>query len=121
MNTTTEKKSSVYEKLRRAEQSPAWNRASAYVIMKGAEYVGKILCKHPLDGMGPLEIFLWDWTSSDSIQRLGIQMARVTGCGFDKLAAGMDGLEFGGIKLKDHPTNWKDQLREAGYNLINVI
>lgn len=111
----------VYERLRKAEESPAWNRASAYVIMRGAEYVGKILCKHPHDGMGPLELFLWDWTGENSINKLGIQRARITGCGFDKLAAGMDGLIFGGIELKDHPTDWKTQLRDAGYTLLSVL
>lgn len=109
----------VYEKLRNAEKSPAWNRASAYVIMKGAEYAGKILCKHPLDGMGPLEVFLWDWSDNGPVPP--IQYARVTGCGFDKLAAGMDGLKFAGIELKDHPIDWKQQLREAGFKILSVL
>ena len=113
-------KTSVYERLRAAEASPAWNRASAYVIMKGAHYAGKILCKHPVDGMGPLEVFLWDW-SSEKGEVPPIQHASVRGCGFDKLAAGMDGLKFGGIELKDHPTDWKKQLRDAGFEVLSVL
>lgn len=115
----------VYERLTAAEQSPAWDRARAYAIMKGAEYAGKILCKYPVDGMGPLEVFLWDWTNDPS--NVGpngvreIQRGRASGCGYDKLAAALEGLKFGPLVFSDHPTDWKHQLREAGFELLNVL
>lgn len=112
----------VYERLRVAEKSPAWHRAGAYAIMKGTEYAGKILCKYPVDGMGPLEVFLWDWTehASGGPSR-EIQRGRASGCGYGKLAAALEGLKFGPIVFADHPTDWKTQLREAGFELLNVL
>lgn len=116
------KKTNVFDRLRKAEQSPAWNRAGAYAIMRGSELVGKILCKYPTDGMGPLEVFLWDWSGDRDVTREDfIQRKTASGMGYDKLAAALSGLTFGEIVLRNHPTNWKDQIREAGYNLIQVI
>lgn len=115
------KNQAVYEELRKAEHSPAWNRASAYVILKGGKEVGRIKVKHPKDGMGPLVSFLWDWTGPESIDKLGIQRGSASGCGYDKLAAAMEGFKFGAITFKDHPTDWKMQLREAGYTLIQAL
>jgi hypothetical protein len=109
-------KPSVYDKLRKAEQSSAWDRVAAYVILKDTEYVGKILCKYPKDCIGPLEVFLWDWVSLREIQ-----YGRATGCGYDKLAAALDGLKFGDLTLSDHPNDWKHMLEEAGYTLIQAI
>lgn len=112
-------KTSVYDKLRVAEESPAWNRVSAFIIMKGAERVGQIKCKYPADGMGRLQVFLWDWTNVDANR--GIQYGYASGCGYDKLAAAVDGLKFGELTFSDHPTDWKEQLRKAGYNLLQAI
>lgn len=114
-------KKSVYEKLIAAEQSPAWNRASAFVILRGNELVGRIKCKYPKDGMGPLEVFLWDWTHETINTPQPIQYGRATGCGYDKLAAALDGLQFGLITLKDHLTDWKEQLTKAGFVVIQAL
>lgn len=112
-------KTSAIDRLRKAEQSPAWNRAGAYAIMRGAEYVGKILVKHPVDGMGPLEVFLWDW--SDSNKPHEIQRGTASGCGYDKLAAALHGLTFAGITFDDHPHHWELSLKDAGFVVINVL
>lgn len=112
-------KTIVYEKLRKFEHSEPWNRCGAHVIMRGSEYVGKILCRYPKDGMGRMDVFLWDWTQPGEAQP--IQHSYASGCGYDKLAAAMDGMTFGGIVLKDHPTDWRKQLRDAGYTLIGVL
>lgn len=112
-------KPTVIDRLRKAETSPAWNRVSAYVIMKGEDLAGKILVKHPKDGIGPLEVFVWDWT--DPQRAAPIQYRRASGCGYDKLAAALDGIEFGDILFDNHPTDWKEQLREKGYSLVFVI
>lgn len=114
-------KTSVYEKLKEAERSPAWERAGAYAIMRGADYAGKILCKYPKDGMGPLTVFLWDWTGEEVEGAREIQIGRASGCGYDKLAAALDGLKFGKLVLGDHPKEWKNQLHEAGFTLLNVL
>jgi hypothetical protein len=112
-------KKSVYDRLREAEHSPAWDRAGAYAIMQGDKYAGKLLCKYPVDGMGPLTVFLWDWTDPKGSRE--IQIGRASGCGYDKLAAAVDGLKFGKLVLSDYPKDWKEQLREAGYTLLNVL
>lgn len=114
-------KTSIYDKLRAAEHSPAWDRASAYVIMHGADRAGQIKVKHPKDGMGPLEVFLWDWTSSGSIDDRGIQYGKASGMGYDKLAAALEGLKFGELIFKDHPTDWKHQLEEGGFTLFQAL
>lgn len=111
-------KISVYDRLKKAEASPAWNRAGAYVILKDGQDVGRIKCKYPLDGMGQLDVFLWDWTAQEP---RNIQHGWARGCGYDKLSAALDGLQFGEIVFKENPTDWRDQLRKAGYNLIAAL
>lgn len=110
----------TYDKLKKAEVSPAWDRASAYVIFKRDKpgIVGKVLLKFPKDGMGPLEVFLWDW--SDPSVAPDVQYGRASGCGYDKLAAALVGLTFAGIHFTDDK-DWKNELDEAGYLVQWVI
>ena len=102
--------------LRKVEDGPAWDRASAYVILSpDHKSYGKIKIARPLDGMGPLHVFVWDCKGT------GLQYGKASGCGYDKLAAALDGLTFDGIKLQDHPLGWESQLREAGYEIIQAL
>lgn len=109
----------VIERLSKAEQSPAWNRASAYVILKEGKEVGRLKCKWPADGMGPVEVFLWDWTNPEHTP--DIQRGTAKGCGYDKLAAAVDGLCFGGMKFTDHPHDWRSTLETNGYTVIHAL
>lgn len=115
-------KTSVFDKLRKAEDSPAWNRASANVILDknqqgAATMVGKILVKHPKDGMGPLEVFLWDWTNIQTNR--GVQEGRASGCGYDKLSAAMADMKFGSITIQEN--DWLGSIVKAGYQVRQVL
>lgn len=119
--------------LQKVEQSPAWKRAAAYVIIPpvgllGPKYgdvltgaklghlpYGKIKISYPADGMGKLQVFVWDCIGND------LQYGWASGCGYDKLSAALAGLKFDNITFTDHPVNWEMQLREAGYTVIQAI
>lgn len=119
----TEKAIAAYIK---AENSPAWARASAYVIiapkaslapgsLDNSRNFGKIKVLHPADGAGPLRVFVWDCKGTD------LQMGTASGYGYDKLSAALQGIVFDGVTLTDHPQNWKSQLEEAGYTIVQAI
>ena len=113
------KKKTVYEKLRETEQSPAWNRAGAYIIVKRetGKYVGKVLFKFPKDGAGRLEVFLWDWTNSEGEVR---EIQHGSAGGYKKTAA-LGCLKFGEHQFIDQGTEWDDQLKEKGYDVWGVL
>lgn len=113
-------KKTVYEKLKDAEQSPAWNRAGAWVITnkETKEYVGKVMFKFPKDGAGRLEAFMWDWTAKESRP---IQHGTASGYGYDKKTAALGGMKFGNIKLIGQGKEWDGQLRDAGYDVWGII
>lgn len=106
-------KKSVYEWLDQMERS-AWSRCRVFIILKNGEYVGKIQVAYPKDGAGTLRAFLFDFGNEP-------QMGTAGGFGYDKLAAALRGMTFQGITLKDHPTDWERQLRDAGYSVICVL
>ena len=100
---------------RKVEDGPAWKRAAAYIIVNNAdaERWGKLKVAYPADGMGPLKAFLW------CADEGGIQYGYASGCGYNKLAAALDGMVFAGITLKDG--TWETQLREGGWRVIQAI
>lgn len=103
-------------RLQKVEAGPAWDRARAYIVLSpNKKSWGKIKVAYPKDGMGPLQVFFWDCKGT------GLQYGRASGCGYDKLAAAMEGLTWDGIALKDHPIGWESQLRDAGYEVIQAI
>ena len=98
--------------LRRVENGSAWKRAAAYVIVKADHSWGKIKVAYPADGMGPLRVFLWDGIH-------GIQYGYASGCGYNKLAAALDGMMYGHIKFNEG--EWESQLRKDGYEVIQAL
>lgn len=110
-------KDKAVDQLRKMERSPAWDRASAYIVIHpNRKDWGKIQCAWPKDGMGRLRVFVWD------TQRNGLQYGYAGGCGYDKLTAALCGLVFDGIKLGDHPNGgWEKLLKEKGYEIIRAI
>jgi hypothetical protein len=125
----TKEQDKAIKALQAAEKSPAWNRVSAYVIIRPMALYdtsdkhasnlcynhGKIKVIHPADGMGSLKVFVWDCSGN------GIQMGAASGCGYDKMSAAMVNIKFDNIEFTDHPKNWEMQLREAGYTVIQAI
>jgi len=110
----------VYDRLRKTEASPAWDRCSAYVITAEktrGEIVGKILVAHPRDGMGPLHVFVWDWTDPENPRE--IQYGAARGCGYDKLSAALSGLWFGKQEFREN--DWKAGLHDQGYSYFQAL
>ena len=113
--------------LQAAEKSSAWNRVSAYVIIapiqadddmhKGSIDVwkkhGKIKVLFPASGIGSgqgVKVFVWQCLND------GLQYA--TGYNLDKAMAS---ITFDGITLKDDGSDWRRQLEEHGYTVIQAI
>lgn len=101
-----------FDAMRKAEKS-AWSRCSAYIILNKDGTYGKIKCAHPVDGMGPLHVFIWGAVPSEMLYQ------RVSGCGFDKLQAALDHVVYQGVPL-DNKYGWETALREAGHTVIYV-
>lgn len=113
--------------LQAAEKSPAWNRVSAYVVIapiqanadlyKGNIDVwkshGKVKVLFPTNGFGSgqgVKVFVWECLND------GLQYA--TGYNLDKAMASVT---FDGITLKDDGSDWRRQLEEKGYTVIQAI
>ena len=116
MVTFTKEVQKAVDARKRVEDGLAWRRASAYIILhpdkKGH---GVIRVAHAKDGMGTTHVFLWDMDGSN------IQHGTASGCGYDKVSAAINGMTFNGIKLEDHPRNWKVALDKAGYQIIQAL
>jgi hypothetical protein len=108
-------KSSVYDKLKKAEHG-AFARVSAFTIYRGSDFVGKILVKHPKDGAGRLEVFVWDWTDKENVPN--IQHGSATGFGYDKVAGALEGLTFAG---KEWGSDWEGDLLKGGFQLNRIV
>lgn len=112
---------SKFDILRKAEQVN-FSRARAYVILpinkddvglidRWRGY-GKIQVAYPKDGAGRLRVFVWD------IIGTGLQIASAGGYGYDKLGGALEGMKFDNITLSH---NWENDLREAGYTVIQAL
>lgn len=79
------------------EDTPALNRAGAYVIVDlhpsdpRNPIAGKILFAYPKDGAGILRASMWDFTNYER----EVQNGRATGYGYDKKSAAISGMKFG--------------------------
>lgn len=109
-------KKTVYEWLDQCNYNQ-FRRVAAFAIFRTNEpdsYCGKIQVAYPKDGAGTLRAFLWDFGNE-------IQMGTAGGYGYDKLSAALRGMKFNGIVLEDNPTDWRNQLKDAGYTVIQVV
>ena len=108
-------KTATWEQVRKITESSAFNRVSAYVIInpKG-DICGTIKILYPVDGAGVLKVVLHEHGYTPQIGKAG-------GYGYDKLSAALQGLEFAGITLTDHPHNWERQLQDADYKVYCVV
>lgn len=108
-------KAVTWEQVRKITESPAFNRVGAYVIInpKG-DICGTIKILYPADGAGTLKVVLHEHGYDP-------QIGKASGFGYDKLSAALQGMEFNGITLTDHPHNWERQLQDAGYRVYGVV
>lgn len=96
--------------------SPA-KRIRAVAIVKDGQMVGKILVLYPSDGAGKLKVNLYDWTGNHS----EVYYGWVSGCGYDKLSAALEGLSFGDNVFKYKGWDYAHQLREWGYEVFTLL
>jgi len=105
--------SKIWERVRKLENG-VWSRSRAIVILQGADVKGTIKVAYPADGAGRLTVVLHE-------HGIEPQIGTADGYGYDKLSAALNGLEFCGITLQDHPNNWEKQLCDAGYTLFTAM
>lgn len=109
------------------QHAAAFRNVSAYVILKNNERVATIAFKHPKDGAGRLYAYV-HW--------LGTEMVRghAGGYGYDKRTAACasainkmqhDGNEpqslFVRALAQDSGKHWDDQLRDAGFVVLQAV
>jgi len=112
------------------EDTPALNRAGAYVIIDADRktgdlpIAGKILFAYPRDGAGILRASMWDFTNHER----DVQDGHVSGYGYDKKSAAISGMKFGKgdreFRLKCDGTGMQDveaQFAAHGYLLQWVV
>lgn len=124
----------IYESFDRA-----FNRVSAYAILRDGKPVGRVAIKFPADGMGRATAYLQVWG-------LPMVSGSAKGCGYDRVTAAMYAAgaqldaslapEWNGdpearqtafdmsIALThegDGGTRWQDRLEQAGFILAPVI
>lgn len=110
-----------YKALEDKAEQTAWSRASAYLVFRGADLVGRIRFAHPKDGAGPLKVFVTDLSTCGETAHTDPMLSRfyswAAGYGYDKHGACMSGCAFWGVTVKDAGHSWERQLENAGLTI----
>jgi hypothetical protein len=100
-------------------------RVTAFIIMHGAEYSGRVVISYPQDGAGRLYAIAWlpGQNSTPTIRHHG----SAGGYGYDKATAAMGGAGYyhqvakEWRALDDGGYDWRAQLIQAGYQVIQAV
>ena len=111
------------------------NRVAGFVIIgpranrpnDGVGYVGKVQFAYPADGMGRLHVVAWlPDDGSDEYMRSRFY-GSCCGCGYDKATSAMGGAEFYSakesrwVRLEDSGRDWKRQIADHSYEVIQAV
>lgn len=101
--------------------------AEGYVVLRDGKHIGTVRIYFPKDGAGRLSAFLADWTlemPEDLATRNDWsrwQYGWANGYGYDKKSAALGGMTLAGVTLQDNGANWDQELRAAGFTIIQAI
>jgi hypothetical protein len=104
---------------------------AGYVILDNAgEHIGTVRLSYPRDGAGKLVAVAANWTAVRPRDEKGEpnfstwspwQYGWANGGGYDKATAALGGMTIGTCTLQDQGKDWTNQLRDAGYRVINAV
>jgi hypothetical protein len=104
---------------------------SAHIVLDAAgEHIGTVRFSYPRDGAGKLHAVAADWSTERPRKENGEadfetwtpwQYGYANGGGYDKHSAAVSGMTIGTVTLKDDGHNWYNQLRDAGYRVIQAV
>lgn len=114
----------IHRRLRALE-----NRAnvSAYIVLNAkGDHVGTVRFHYPRDGAGRLTVMVADWSAvrpeGETFQTwTRWQIGTASGGGYDKHTAACYRLTVDGYRFRDEGKCWNNQLRDAGYTVLQAV
>lgn len=112
----------------RAMEKASW-RTAAFVIINPAkpDAWGRVVINYPADGAGRLRAIAWAPEGFDPSFKTGRHHGSARGGGYDKASAALRGMPFLNLKtgkmdsIQDAGIGWQNELREAGYIVIQAV
>ena len=102
--------------MKRADEMECSKRVSVIAITSPlvSGIVGKIIAHFPKQGgVGKVNVVVYDWTGDTKVST-----SSMSGWGMDMLAACLEGLQFGNVKLS---VNWQYDLYNAGFVVDTLL
>lgn len=98
----------------KVEKTAAGQRIGAWIILKDGKVVGKVLAH--FSPSGSIKVNVWDWTDPNVAKEV------MYGSDSFRMDDALRGVPFGEMILpgKDSAT-WRDNLFNAGYDVLGVI
>lgn len=92
-----------------------------FVVLKGGDYIGKILFKYSDCSMGNLcRAQFIGYYNDNGKQRFALQEGRSKGGGYDMETAAVLGFRIGDYTIKDDCNTFDGELRAAGFVVIRI-
>lgn len=118
----------IHNALRAVEQKA--NVAGYVVLNSKGDHIGTVRISYPRDGAGQLKILAADWTAerpkdnegkADFTNWTPWQYGTANGGGYDKASAAMSNMCIGTVRIEDSGHSWYNQLRDAGYVVLQAV
>lgn len=90
-------------------------RSKVECVFKDGKIVAEITTRYPTNGMGNVQVFVYDHTKAGFDSRWSYGAAQ--DCGYDKQAGALECLTVCGVRLSH---NWKQDLYGAGFDVKQV-
>jgi hypothetical protein len=116
--------SKIHDRIRALEQRC---KVDAFIVLnQKREHVGTVRIHYPRDGAGRLTVVAADWTldrpegeTFETFTRW--QVGTASGGGYDKATAAAGGMTIAGVTLIDEGAGWYNQLRNAGFDVLQAV